>query len=159
MRRHERSNDTLARSASIGHFILKKMHPISASDFLSGLIVNAMATVKNRVGVCSRQILLNCAVARPVESNTLFCCGPNELQRLQLDQKLKRTCWVKYSTSHAEKLYDCVLCDNSEKSICWSFYQVKKKRTIYPRIHECAVFLTDASSVALALRATDLASA
>lgn len=78
-------------------FYFGKMHLISVSDFLSGLIVNDMATVKNRVGVCSRQILLNCAVARPVESNTLFCCGPDELQRLQLYQKVKQTCWVKCS--------------------------------------------------------------
>lgn len=78
------------------------MHLISVSDFLSGLIVNDMATVKNRVGVCSRQILLNCAVARPVESNTLFCCGPDELQRLQLHQKVKQTCRVnvQFRTSH-----------------------------------------------------------
>lgn len=75
------------------------MHLISVSDFLSGWMVNDMATVKNRVGVCSRQILLNCAVARPLESSTLFCCGPDELQRLQLEQKAEQTRWVKMFNS------------------------------------------------------------
>lgn len=46
------------------------MHLISVSDFLPGLIVND--DVKNREGLCSRQILLNCAAAFPVESNALF---------------------------------------------------------------------------------------
>lgn len=45
------------------------MHLISVSNFLTGLIVND--DVKNR-GLCSQQILLNCAAAFPVESNALF---------------------------------------------------------------------------------------
>lgn len=79
------------------------MHLILVSDFLSSLLMNDMATVKNRVGVCSRQILLNCAVARPVESSTLFWCGPDELQRPQLYQKTKQTFWIKCSILFEKK--------------------------------------------------------
>lgn len=86
------------------------MHLISVSDFLSGLIVNDMAAVKNRVGVCSRPILLICALARPVDSNTLFCCGPDELQRLQLDQKVP----FRTSRGDLEKVETITL-----KSIIW----------------------------------------